>query len=60
MQMEQMMIQSMVNIQLEQAKKMFKEIPGKVNTILSKFPPELQCFGFQVTDIDLSYKKSQL
>jgi hypothetical protein len=46
MQMEQMMIQSMVNIQLEQAKKMFKEIPGKVNTVLSKFPPELQCFGF--------------
>jgi hypothetical protein len=34
MQMEQMMIQSMFNIQLETAKKMFKDMPGKVNTLL--------------------------
>ena len=60
MQMEQMMIQSMVNIQLEQVKKMFKEIPGKVNTVLKRFPPELRCFGFEVSDLDVAYKKSQV
>jgi len=48
----------MVNIQLEQVKKMFKEMPGRVNTVLKRFPPELKCFGFQVSDMDMSYKKS--
>lgn len=60
MQMEQMMIQSMVNIQLEQVKKMFKEMPGRVNTVLKRFPPELRCFGFEVSDMDMAYKKSQV
>lgn len=54
------MIQSMVNIQLEQIKKMFKEFPGRIRTLLKKFPPELKCFGFEVTDLDISYKKSQV
>jgi len=58
--MEQMMIQSMVNIQLEQVKKVFKEIPAKVGSIVSKMPKELQCFGFKISDLDLSFKKSQL
>ena len=60
MEMEQMMIQSMVNIQLEQAKKMFKEVPGRVNTLLKRFPPELECYGFKVSDLDIHYKKSQM
>lgn len=34
MEMEAMMIQSMVNIQLDQAKKYFKELPMKVSTFL--------------------------
>ena len=60
MEMEGMMIQSMVNIQMDQAKKMFKEIPGKMNTLLKKFPPELECYGFRVSDLDIAYKKSQM
>lgn len=57
---EAMMIQSMVNIQFEQAKKMFKEIPIPVGDIVQKNPPELQCFGFNVADIGLDFKKSQM
>jgi hypothetical protein len=59
-QMEQMMIQSLVNIQLEQVKKMFKNMPGKLNTLLKRIPKQTHCFGFNFTDIDLSYKKSQM
>lgn len=59
-QMEQMMIQSMANIQLEQVKKLFKEIPIKVNTLLKRLPKELQCFGFKISDLDISFKKSQV
>jgi len=59
-QMEQMMIQSMANIQLEQVKKIFKEIPIKVSTILKRLPAELQCFGFKVSDLDVAFKKSQM
>jgi hypothetical protein len=58
MSMEQMMIQSMVNIQFEQLKKMFKEIPGRMNTILKLMPKEFACLGFKVTDLDLAFKKS--
>lgn len=53
-----MMIQSMVNIQLEQAKKMFKEVPLPIGDILKKNPPELQCFGFNIADLDVSFRKS--
>ena len=60
MSMEQMMIQSMVNIQFEQLKKMFKEIPGRMNTILKLMPQEFACLGFKVTDLDLAFKKSQM
>ena len=41
MEMEGMMIQSMVNIQMEQAKKTFKDIPLKVGTLLRKQADEL-------------------
>ncbi len=54
------MIQSMVNIQFEQLKKMFKEIPGRINTILKLMPKEFACLGFEVTDLDLAFKKSQM
>ena len=60
MSMEQMMIQSMVNIQFEQIKKQFKEQEFQLGDIISKNPKELQCFGFNVSDLDLSFKKSQL
>ena len=60
MSMEQMMIQSMVNIQFEQIKKQFKEQEFSLGDILKKNPKELQCFGFNVSDLDLSFKKSQL
>jgi len=48
----------MVNIQFEQLKKMFKEIPGRINTILKLMPKEFACLGFKVTDLDLAFKKS--
>lgn len=59
MDVEQMMIQSLVNIQLEQVKKMLTEIPINVGTLLNKLPQELQCLGFTVSDFDISFKKSQ-
>ena len=59
MEMEQMMIQSLANIQLEQVKKFFREIPIDVGTILNNMPTEMQCLGFTITDFDLSFKKSQ-
>jgi hypothetical protein len=60
MSMEQMMIQSMVNIQFEQIKKQFKEQEFKLGDIVKKNPKQLQCFGFNISDIDLSFKKSQV
>lgn len=59
MSMEQMMIQSMASIQFEQAQKMFREVPIPVGDIMAKNPAELQCFGFNIADLDISYKKSQ-
>lgn len=50
----------MVNIQFEQAKKMFKEVPIPVGDIVKKNPPEMQCFGFNIADIGLDFKKSQM
>ena len=61
MDMEQMMIQSMLNVQLQQGKKMFKEMPGQVQTLIDRMNfPELHCFGFKVRDLDMSYRKSQV
>jgi CxxC motif-containing protein len=39
--MEQMMIQSMANIQFEALRKMFIEYPIKIGDLLSKNPKEL-------------------
>ena len=50
----------MANIQFEQAKKFFKEFPISVGDIIKKNPAELQCFGFNVADLDISFKKSQM
>jgi hypothetical protein len=60
MSMEQMMIQSMVNIQFEQIKKQFKEQEFAIGDIIRRNPKELQCFGFNISDVDISYKKSQM
>jgi|APSaa5957512535_1039671.scaffolds.fasta_scaffold46924_2 hypothetical protein len=37
---------------------MFKEIPGRLNTIINLMPKELACLGFKVTDFDIAFKKS--
>ena len=58
--MEQMLIQSMVNIQLDGLKKNFKEVPIKAKSLLKRFPKELQCYGLKISDLDLSFKKSLL
>mmetsp|Transcript_42148 Transcript_42148/g.64639 ORF Transcript_42148/g.64639 Transcript_42148/m.64639 type:complete len:555 (-) Transcript_42148:60-1724(-) len=60
MEMEQMMIQSLANIQLEQAKKFLKDIPLNISDLLKKNPKELQCLGFNLSDLDVSFKKSQV
>lgn len=59
-EMEQMMIQSVINIQLENLKKEFKEFPLRISDLLSKNPKELQCLGFNIADLDISFKKSQV
>lgn len=58
--MEQMMVQSMANIQLESLKKFFKTMPGHINTLLTRIPQEVKCFGFSITDFDIAFKKSQM
>jgi hypothetical protein len=60
MQMEQMMIQSVTNIQLENVKKMFRTFPYTMKDLLKQNPKELSCLGFNVADIDASFKKSQV
>ena len=39
-------------------KKMFKEINYDVNGLIKKGPKEFKCFGFEISDYDLSFKKS--
>lgn len=58
MSMEQMMIQSVTNIQLENAKKMFREVPYHMTDLASKNPAELACLGFNIVDLDVAFKKS--
>jgi len=48
------------NIQLENMKKMFKEFPYYMRDLLKSNPKELQCLGFNVADIDATFKKSQV
>lgn len=50
----------MVNIQLDQLKKFLKEIPLPLSRVFQKIPEELECFGFTLSDLDLSFKKSQV
>jgi hypothetical protein len=44
---------------LEQLKKLFGSQSFNVNNLVERNPQELQCFGFQLSDLDLSFKKSQ-
>lgn len=39
---------------------MFKEVPIPVGDIVRKNPPEMQCFGFNIADIGLDFRKSQM
>ena len=55
-EMEQMMVQSFLNIQNEGLKKEFKELPFYLSDILAKNPKELQCLGFNIADLDVSFK----
>jgi hypothetical protein len=58
--MEQMMIQSAVNIQLEAFKnKKLLDYPIDISDLVYPNPKELQCFEFNIANIDLSFKKSQ-
>lgn len=55
---EQMMLQSMANLQLEGMKKMFKEFPVQIGDIVKKNPPQIACLGVNLSDLDISFKKS--
>jgi hypothetical protein len=50
----------MANIQFEAAKKMFVDYPIKIGDLLSRNPKELSCIGFNVADVDLTFRKSQV
>jgi hypothetical protein len=50
----------MANIQFEALRKMFIDYPLKIGDLLSKNPKELQCLGFNIADVDVSFKKSQV
>lgn len=39
---------------------MFVEYPIRMGDILSKNPKEIACLGFNIADIDLSFRKSQI
>jgi len=60
MELEQMLIQSMVNLQLDTVKKMFKNIPLSLNEVIRRFPKQITCFGFRFSDVDISFAKSQM
>ena len=59
---EQMMLQSLVNIQLEQLKRTFFTTEsmslGRLITALNK--RDIVCFGFNITDLDIAFKKSSM
>jgi hypothetical protein len=58
--MEQMMIQSVANIQLDAFKnKKHLDYSIDINDLLHPYLRELQCFEFNIANIDLSFKKSQ-
>lgn len=61
MDLEQMLIQSMVNLQLENFKREFKSKKFDPNTkIFNMQPEEIACFGVWLSNIDLTFGKSQL
>ena len=41
-------------------KKEFKEFPFHLSDLLKKNPKELQCLGFNIADLDIAFKKSQV
>jgi hypothetical protein len=55
---EQMLIQSMVGFQLDQVKKAFQPVVIP----LKKFPnpTELQCLGFNLTNVDIKVNKGYI
>jgi hypothetical protein len=58
--MEQLMIQSVANIQLDAFKKRkLFEIPLETKNIVNSGSKKLQCFQFGIANIDISFKKNQ-
>lgn len=55
---EQMMLQSMANLQLEALKKQFREFPLPIGDIVSKNPPQAACLGINLSDLDITFQKS--
>ena len=43
---------------LESIKKMFKEFKHDLSHIEKLSPPELACLGFNIADLDVTFKKS--
>jgi len=59
MDLEQMLIQSMVNLQLENVKKEFKSRWVDPNAAISRQPKQIACFGINLSNIELLFGKSQ-
>jgi hypothetical protein len=58
LELEQMLVQSMVNLQLDTFKKMFKNMNFELENGLNKIPQEVQCFGIKISDVGITFAKS--
>lgn len=56
--MESMLAQSLLNVQLDQLRKTFK--PQKFMMNKWNNPKEMQCIGFNLTDIDIAFSKNAM
>lgn len=58
---EQMMVQSLLNVKLNNLrKKYFREYDFPVSLLQFKTVKEMDCLGFKVSDVDISYAKSRV
>ncbi len=55
---EQMLVQSLVNVQLDTMRKSIKPVAIPISTLSNL--REFQCLGFNLTDMDLMFKKSMI
>lgn len=52
------MMQSVINIQLENIQNKFREFDFPLSLLQFKAPKEINCFGVKISDFDLAYQKA--